>query len=655
MRMKIAISVITSVLLLICGYFLNNSPLFTGESLEAYCIAETANELFGKRISSDSAFFINTSYDKELIPCYNKEDSLGNTGITSRKTLYSLLSLLKHVEYKYLILDIRFMDGLHSPSKIYDNEVGDSVSVDKRLFDLIKSMDRIVVATHHNMKLIDKDLEQKAALADYRTTATATNFVRYEYFDSIPYIPLKVYNDIRKSSGDTIVCHYPFGMKSLKPFAIYTQGKKLCYNSLFLPFDRGKEDTGFSNELSTSYPIAECKFLNMGSEIINQPAELRESTDDIIRELRQNCKGRYVYIGNMTEDMHDTYAGPQPGPVILHKAINALDKDMHILSFWHILLLGVVYMITFFFILSSKNLLDYIPYLKLHISDIWRCLFDMVSFTAVFFFFHVIEYYYDKSSFSFVLPMIVFSITKAYIQIKSNYKMKNKIFVIIVALLSGLFLSFKYNDNSNRYSFKVMSVSSSGVRVNGAPVKLGMIITEKDNIHLPDPDDYIRLKNVGIRMQYRSKIYNEERWWEPDVRMEFNREDFRNSGDLLWWLSYQRTSTKGSQNVEEDFRCNPGECRYLIGDWLLFEIENPIINPRGHDQYYKFTVTEGRYKNQSIIALNDDTDSVVWITRKMLSKFNVKKNDILIFKVEYINFGDTIDITKQHRCVIKIK
>lgn len=424
MKKKSFYSVIISLFLLVGGYFANNMSLFTGENLLLYEIVEGLNYLLGgeqKSTKESDVVFLNTAYDKELIP-YKDEDGfkVGNTEITNRETLYKLLLYLNKVNYKYLIIDIRFMKELVCDRKVESESSEDSISIDERLFQLIDSMDKVVVATHHGIELADSRLDDKSAFADYNATVISTNFIRYEYFDSIPYIPLAVYNDLKQRDGDKIVkCHYPFGLKTkwLKPFAIYTQGWHLCYNSLFLNFEvshkTGKHALG---ELTNANYIDNAEYLNIGKEFVHNKVDSRE---EILSDLKSICENKYVIIGNMVEDVHDTYAGPQSGPTIIYKALKALDDNLHTVSIPQMFFLFLLYWIICYVIIARINVANYLPIIRNKKNKLLRFIVEMFSFTFILGLYNLFEYYMGRTAFSFVLPIIVFSLIKLSVEYKT--------------------------------------------------------------------------------------------------------------------------------------------------------------------------------------------------------------------------------------------
>lgn len=414
---QIIISSCVALFLLIGGYWGNNLPLFTGETLALYAFLEDINARLFDTPDDTCVVYINTAFDKELIPCVEQGDFegskpviLGNTEITDRRKLYQFLSLLKDVDYKYLIIDLRFEESLKSGAKVYDEILCDSVLVDDKLFALIADMPNVVVATHSGIKLATPQLEAKAALADYYSTVTSTNFVRYEYQDSIPYIPLAVYNDLqRQKGGDEIVCHLPFGSRQLKRFAVYTQGWRLCHNSLFVDFNLNEKtkDSCRVGENQGQVVMIKNQIKLLGKDML---MDTTFSTSK--KKIAANCSQRFVIIGNLSEDLHDTYAGMKSGPTILYRALNCLNEGRHLVSIYHILFLFIVYFFISFFIIKGKSV--FMLFNLKNDRHVISFLTDWLSFTTILLLINAFEYLFLREAYSFMLPLIVFTLLKFY-------------------------------------------------------------------------------------------------------------------------------------------------------------------------------------------------------------------------------------------------
>ena len=325
-RRIIYISLLNVIILLFGGYVWNNQPLYTGEDITELSHIQWFWEIIGGRTVDeelDSTLFINVSYDKQLVEHRDTiGEPIGVTDVTDRAKLLELLQLAKETNtYKYLILDIRFEEGNDQKS-------------DDALFQQIKGMDRIVVATHKDIKTPTNFPQEKSALADYYSTITATNFERYEYVHSgVPSVPLYAYKEM---TGNDIK----------QTFCFATCGGKLCQKSVFLKFPSVHFDKVMAN--------GNQRYYEMGHEIL---ADLRE-------DFAEMSEDKVIVIGDFAEDFHDTYIGMKPGPYILYKALRALEKGQHYVNWWHQFLFACVFFIISCLLLRRHSLLESIPFIK---------------------------------------------------------------------------------------------------------------------------------------------------------------------------------------------------------------------------------------------------------------------------------------------------
>ena len=368
-------------ILLVLSYFVNNRPLFTGEDLDQYAWMDWIKDKLGfaHDVNSNDALFINIAYDKQLLDKYDDYGmSIGNIEITDRSKLLSLLKILhKTNSYKYIFLDIRFEKGYN---------VSD---VDSALFAEISSMKNIVIANHSDIELADSSLLKKAAISDYYATITKTNFTRYQYrCDSIESVPLYAYREI---TGNTIE---KFGW-------FYTCDRKLCYNSMFVHFPVEKWD---------EYNEQQAKvFYNLGSDILDSYSE-----DDI----RTLTKGKFIVIGDMVEDVHDTYSGLKPGSVITYYSFLELMKGRHFVKYGMIIFMAVLFFLISLSLFEAEPILMRFPFIKNSHSRIFHFLVDLVEYTLILALSMIILYVVFGIATSIVLPSTYFAIQKSIIQFK---------------------------------------------------------------------------------------------------------------------------------------------------------------------------------------------------------------------------------------------
>lgn len=389
------LSTILSCVLIVLGYFVNNLPIFTGENLDQYFLIQKTSEFLrlSPKYEHTDAFFINVSYDKELVNVNGAgpDGVLGNTSITDRNKLYELLKILKEDSgYKYIVLDIMF-----DPNEIS--------SADSSLFSLIQSMNNVVIIRDDNIPVPSTTLMDKSALADYFATITATNFVRYQFLDKNEsrYIPLKVYEDLY---GDV-----EFEAHGFKFIPFYTSGGKLCYNSCFIAFD--SEHFSTYNKVSKDYSSID--YYNLGSDLLNYPFMQQESARK--ERITTLAKDKYVFVGNFNEDIHDTYMGPRPGSLILYRALKTLEEQKHIVKIWQILYWFIIFAGVFWAIFEDKEFSNLLPRRiseKLANHKLISFIVASLSYVTILFVFSSIEYILVHKIYSIVLPLYAFMLTK---------------------------------------------------------------------------------------------------------------------------------------------------------------------------------------------------------------------------------------------------
>ena len=375
------ISLCNTIILLLLSYFLNNQSLFTGEDLNQYAWMEFVKEKIGlsEHIDYKDALFINVAYDKQLVDKYDEFGMpVGNIDITDRTKLLELLNLLTETNtYRYVILDVRFEKGLDSDA-------------DSSLFAKIKQMDKVVFANHKDIELADSTISNKAAFNDYASTIVATNFARYEFIQKgRPSLPLYVYREL---TNNTIKEH---GLA-------YTCEGRLCHNCHFLRFPIN----GF-----TEYDENGDKaYYHLGSDIL---ANYSKS------ELAALTKDKLVFVGDMVDDVHDTYAGLKPGSIITYHALRSLLKDEHLVSYGMMFFLGVLFFLISLSLLSRKSLIKRIPFIRNTKSKVLLFIISFIGYAFVLSLMVCVLYLFFDYSISILIPSLYVSIQKTIIDYKS--------------------------------------------------------------------------------------------------------------------------------------------------------------------------------------------------------------------------------------------
>lgn len=380
-KTALLVSLCNVVILLVLSYVLNNQSLFTGENLNHYAWVEWVKNKVGlvKQLDSHDVLFVNIAYDKQLTERTDEYGMpIGNTSITDRAKLLSFLQMLHSTDnYKYIFLDVRFEKGYDVPE------------VDSTLFAEIRNMRMIVIANHSDVEIADSSLLEKAAISDYKATITATNFVRYKYtYNGNPSMPLYAYRDLTKR---TIKRH---GL-------IYTCDGRLCYNSLFVNFPV-ENFSEFDDENRKQY-------YNLGSDLLDNYSE---------EDLATLTQGKYIVIGDMIEDLHDTYSGLKPGSVITYYAFQALMNRKHFVSYSLLLFLAVLYFLISLSQFRQNSLLEQIPFVRKSHSRLLHFVLTFIGYTFLLTVVAIVLNIFADVSISILLPSTYFTIQKNII----NYK-----------------------------------------------------------------------------------------------------------------------------------------------------------------------------------------------------------------------------------------
>lgn len=391
-KTTLLISSCNVILLMVLTYVLNNQSLFTGENLNHYAWMELVKEKIGTsdQNSREDVLYVNVAYDKQLTVKMDKWglDTIGNTAITNRQKLLTFLEILDSTKnYKYIFLDVRFEKEFCASE------------IDSALFAKILSMDKIVVANHESLEIVDTLLE-KAAISDFTSTIVSTNFSRYRYLYGHERLsmPLYAYNELE---GKTINKH---GL-------LYFSDGSLCHNSLFLNFP--------IESFEESEELDNMPYYYLGSQLLNIDW-LRENR---IGDLTELTKEKYIVIGDMTDgDIKDTYSGERPGSVITYYAFLALMKEKHLVSIGLQLFLAIIY---FFISLSQfgrTTLIEHIPFVRKSDSKILHFTLSFIGYGFVLFLISIILNIFAGYSISILVPSLYFAIQKNII----NFKRINK-------------------------------------------------------------------------------------------------------------------------------------------------------------------------------------------------------------------------------------
>lgn len=380
-RKAVIISLINALFLTVVTYFMNNSPLFTGEKLNLYAGMEFIKGLFVEdNTAKDSVLLINVAYDKQLARKKINGITVGSTDVTDRKALIELLKNLRQNDnYRYIFMDIRF-------------EKGDETEYDDSLYKEIYNTPRLLIANHKDIELASEILKKRAAYSDYYVTILSTNFVRYRYLRGIgESMPLRAYREL-------------FNDSITKCGWFYFCNEGLCQNSLVIksPIKR------IENEWVT---VDENKDMKQDFYL-----NLNKINDETSLSVLSNRK--YVVIGNMVDDNHDTYYGRIPGSIIVFSAFWALKNHKHEIRPWFEILLFLLFFCISLSLFSRIPVIERVRFIRKIKSKFLRFVLSFLGYSTVLFLATIFLYLCFDIIPSIWVPALFFSIQKTYFNFK---------------------------------------------------------------------------------------------------------------------------------------------------------------------------------------------------------------------------------------------
>lgn len=389
---RLLISAVVALLLVVADYGVQNIsfPLFDDVSLLAWIdqVVGSNKDYFDE----EDVTYVNVGKDKALVPMVDEwGDTIGNDVITDRETLLRFLDLATKSDYRYIFMDVRFEEGF-------------ATSVDSALFGQIEQMPNVIVATHREVNgyaIADSALLPKAANADYRSTIFS-GFSRYEFLQGgRRSVALRMLYDI---DSHDISKHW---------YGYVCDDGSLCYNLKCIPLP---------NNLFSSNAVLlrdntigeEMRYPYLGSMILNSQ---RYSEDEVIQNLLND---KIVIVGDYDNDLHETYVGELPGPVISFAAYKFLRAGLHKVS-----VLYVIFLFVFFFLISLTILSIR------HVANIftkgtfWNFILSFLGIGALFFVVKIILYKFFLLSMIMVVPTVIFHLMGNISNVRAFFISKN--------------------------------------------------------------------------------------------------------------------------------------------------------------------------------------------------------------------------------------
>ena len=364
---RILLALLITLLLQIADYFASNISYPLLDSTDSLMWFDFLTKR-GVNPSDTNVMYVNMGLDKTLAPIIDEfGDTIGNVAISDRKKLATFLDMIKDARYKYVFLDIRFEKGIVTQD-------------DSCLFSVIAGMKNLVYSTHRDMEDSTPEILWKnRGFSDYRGNFK-DGFTRYEYLqDGEPSAPLKIFTSIK-------------GTELIEKNGLYFQDGDLAFNMKFIPFYKNDAEE-FGDKGLVKYPY-------LGSQIFSQFNP---------EEIKKMAEGKLVVIGDFINDMHQTYMGEVPGPVIGVRAYQSIEQDGLKFSWLCFSITSVIYFFILYNLLGKNDINDLIcsalrikkPIVKYIVSLLgWGFILSAVK---------IILYLWLHISFIVLLPTLVFS------------------------------------------------------------------------------------------------------------------------------------------------------------------------------------------------------------------------------------------------------
>lgn len=387
-KKPILLSMLSSLTVLIISYIASNVNYASSSSLTPQVWVE---KFFGdknKEVPND-IILLNVGYDRSIkkysTPVVGDKDSItyvyqGNLDVTDYKKLYDFLSIAHEADnYKYILCDLRFEDGIQEDSTT------------NKLFELIAKMPHFCAAKHSAKIQSQNFPTDKSAYSDAIVSFTESNVTRIPLYENGDVtLPLKMAEDIS-------------GKKLTKFGPLYFWDGKLCSRIIFPSFEVYYNDALDYLKENKCLPFENIG--QFGTVMVGDSIKYID-TDYITDEI----DGKIVIIGNYVNDVHDSYVESIPGPLILYNTCLGIMKGHHLVKWLPVFMLFILYACISYCIISRLTIFDIKFLSSFCMSKIGYFLTSFVSLSLIFILISIISYKCSHIVFDFFIPSIYFTI-----------------------------------------------------------------------------------------------------------------------------------------------------------------------------------------------------------------------------------------------------
>lgn len=377
---QILLSIAISLVILMLCYLFNNIAYPMSLSSEKYSFLEYFNP---KEQDIDDAVFVNVSYDKMLISdTVEVPDTNRKRAITDRKRLLDFLKKVENTNYRHIFLDIRFEQNEYSE---YDSAL---------TMQLLRMRD-VAIAKHWDLinrcpyPMTDSLMEPLGFFCDFDESKSKSGFYKYRYLQNGEgSIALEMY---RHATNRNITKHGPF----------YFDGCKLCQNALFL----------------TIHTSMECEWQEDNTQNYFHLSELIFDSITWTR-FRDDISGKYLIIGDMKEDLHDTYAHAQPGAYLHYLGFKSLMEKKHIVRWYYVLFLLLFYTFIIYIILQGlrKETIRWNPLKWIVQRPLIHFLCSLLGYGFILSLLSSLIYLFGDKAYNITIPSLTFALLSNIVQ-----------------------------------------------------------------------------------------------------------------------------------------------------------------------------------------------------------------------------------------------
>lgn len=290
------------ILLLLSSWWMNSPHIYDNEAaiIKWSSYARSLVIQSGEKVSPGDFLFIDLSHEKALIPSKNQP---GQDVITDRQKLAAFFQAIKsyHKEIKYILCDV-FLSG-KSPN-------------DSTLQHAINGIPNLIFAASYdeNGKAEKLNFKLNQGITDYKMSDG--KFIKLNLFQNqkTPTLPVEMYSHLS-------------GAKFHNKFGLNFQNDQLCFNYIIVDY-KIKPYEIFKDQKYTSIRLSALL------AAIKNP-----------KVIPQFLKDRIIIMGDFENDVHETVFGAVPGSLILLNTYLSMVDGKHLVGFWWIIFLIIIYTI----------------------------------------------------------------------------------------------------------------------------------------------------------------------------------------------------------------------------------------------------------------------------------------------------------------------